>query len=153
MQWNQVEGIKHHQWKESLTPADKRKVTHAWHSVCKLSGVYQEEHQNKAVKAKYIIDSYFLIVGRAAAGQWFSETCIWGPDSVTEVTPLWPCQDNSVCPQRIRVPVGQLQILLSSFGKRKTMGYKGILVFGPSLCLTSEVQVLGFRCLKVVFLF
>lgn len=132
MQWNQVEGIKHHQWKESLTPADKRKVTCTWHSVCKLSGVYQEEHQNKAFKAKYIIDSYFLTVGRAAAGQWLSETCTSGPGSVTEVTPVCACQDSSLCPQRIRVSVWQLQLLLSSFGKRKTVGFKGVLVFGPS---------------------
>lgn len=88
--------------------------------------MYQEEHQNKAFKAKDVIDSYFLIVGRAAAGQWLLQTCTSGSGSVTEVTPVCPCQDSSLCPQRIRVSVGQLQLLLSSFGKRKTMGYKGV---------------------------
>lgn len=88
--------------------------------------MYQEEHQNKAFKAKYIIVSYFLIVGRAAAGQWLLETYTLGPGSVTEVTLVCPCQDSSHCPQKIGVSMGQLQLLLSSFGKRKTMGYKGV---------------------------
>lgn len=68
--------------------------------------MYQEEHQNKAFKAKYIIVSYFLIVGRAAAGQWLLETYTSGPGSVTEVTLVCPYQDSSLCPQKIGVSMG-----------------------------------------------